>query len=78
VEVNMKKWLVAEFVDDYPGTHYYTCYDIIEAENEEEAVEKYNEKHECSYFYGECIGEFDEKTGNVIVPVTHFIPEYGK
>ena len=73
----MKKYLVATWNDVEAG-NYHSCYDIIEAENEEEAEEKYNEKHECSYFYGDCIGEFDEETGNVIIPVTHFIPKYGK
>lgn len=77
----MKKYLVAKLIDDGPAdemTIYHSGYDIIEAENEKEAEEKYNEKHECSYFYGDCIGEFDEETGNVIIPVTHFIPKYGK
>ena len=73
----MEKYLVATFYDVEAGDQY-GCYDIIEAENEEEAVKKYNEKHKCHYFYGTCIGVLDEEMGNVIIPVTHFIPEYKK
>ena len=73
----MKKWLCATFYDVEAGNEWGR-YDIIEAETKEEAVAKYDEKHESNYFYGSCVGEFDEKTGNLIIPVTHLIPRYGK
>lgn len=50
----------------------YSDYDIIEANDEAEACEKYNKKHNCSYYYGACIGEYNEKEGIVTVPISHF------
>ena len=35
----------------------YQDFDIIEAETQDEAREKYNKKHDCSYFYGTCLAE---------------------
>lgn len=53
----------------------YSGYQIIEAETEKEAEKEYNSKNECSYYYGKCLGEFDENTGNVTVPLGIFINE---
>lgn len=73
----MKKWLVATLVDDGLEDRYVN-YDIIEAETLKEAEVKYNRKHNCSYFYADCIGEFNEETEMVNVSVRHFIPRYRK
>lgn len=70
----MKKYLVALAsggVMEQPD-FTYSDYDIIEAQDENEACEKYNQKHNCSYFYGACIGEYNEQEGTVTVPISHF------
>lgn len=33
----------------------YENYDAIEADNEQSALKIYNEKHNCSYFYGTVV-----------------------
>lgn len=35
----------------------YNDFDVIEANTKEEAVEKYNTKNNCSFFYGSCLAE---------------------
>lgn len=51
----------------------YSDYQIIEAETEEEAKKKYDSINKCSYYYGECLGEYDGRTGKVSVPIAIFI-----
>jgi hypothetical protein len=38
---------------------YYTDGQLIEAENKKQAVEIYNKKNNCSYFYGDVVAELD-------------------
>ena len=73
----MKKYLVAlaEGGTMEQPRIMYSDYQIIEAETEEKAEEKYNSKNNCSYYYGECLGEYDENTGLVSVPIAIFIKE---
>jgi hypothetical protein len=55
----MNKYLVALSVGglmEMPEITYQD-FDIIEAETQDEAREKYNKKHDCSYFYGTCLAE---------------------
>jgi len=35
----------------------HQSFDIIEAQTQDEAKEKYNKKHNCSFFYGTCLAE---------------------
>ena len=35
----------------------YSDFEVIDADSIEEAVEKYNKKNNCSYFYGTCVAE---------------------
>ena len=77
MEVKMKKWIVALVIED--GTKVlYDCYEVIEAQSNEEAIKKYNEKHKCNFFSATCVGEIDEETGTVNVSVKHFIRDYKK
>jgi hypothetical protein len=57
------------------STITYSKYQIIEAETEEDAVKEYNSKNNCSYYYGKCLGEYNESTGRVEVSVSIFIKE---
>ena len=55
----MNKYLVALSVGglmEMPETTYQD-FDIIEADSQDESLEKYNKKHRCSYFYGTCLAE---------------------
>ena len=55
----MNKYLVALSVGglmEMPEITYQD-FDIIEANSRDEAREKYNKKHNCSYFYGTCLAE---------------------
>ena len=73
----MKKYLVAleeGGLMEEPNITY-SAYQLIEAESEEEAEAIYNRKNECSYFYGTCLGEYDENTGKVLLPLSIFIKE---
>lgn len=38
---------------------YYRDYQIISADNDEEARNKYNELNNCSYFYGDVVVRLD-------------------
>ena len=71
----MKKYLVAlaSGGEMENPTITYSRYQLIEAETEEKAEEKYNSINNCSYYYGECLGEYDESTGKVSVPIAIFI-----
>ena len=73
----MKKYLVAlaNGGEMENPTITYSKYQIIEAETEEAAEEEYNRKNNCSYYYGECLGEYNESTGKVEVPVSIFVKE---
>ena len=56
------KFLVATMVGglmEMPKISYEN-FDIIEAENEDQACAIYNEKYGCSYFYGSCIAIKEE------------------
>lgn len=53
----------------------YSKYQIIEDETEEDAVKEYNSKNNCSYYYGKCLGEYNESTGRVEAPVSIFVKE---
>jgi len=72
----MKKYLVALYHGIESGNlvAYYTNFVIIEAENSKEAVRMYNEKHECSYWYGACIGEIQGET--LLLPLNEHRPKY--
>lgn len=35
----------------------YENFDVIEANSKKEAEDKYNKKHNCSYFYGCCLAK---------------------
>ena len=41
---------------------YYEKFQIIEAENSEQARKIYNEKNHCNYFYGRTICEYNDRT----------------
>ena len=73
----MKKYLVALATGgemENPRITY-SKYQIIEAETEEDVVKEYNSKNNCSYYYGKCLGEYNESTERVEVPVSIFIKE---
>jgi len=55
----MNKYLVALRVGGLMGMPEitYQDFDIIEANSRDEAQEKYNKIHNCSYFYGACLAE---------------------
>ena len=60
----MKKYLVALTVGgimEMPNISYSEL-ELIEATDEKEACKIYDEKHNCSYFCGSCIGMYNEKT----------------
>ena len=64
----MNKYLVALSVGglmEMPEITYQD-FDIIEADNQDEARERYNEKHNCSYFYGTCLAEKVDGKVNVL------------
>ena len=71
----MKKFLVATwFGGPTQDTYfYYDKYQVIEAETADEAVKNYNKLNKRAYFYAHCIGEIDENTKTVAVPVEFFI-----
>jgi hypothetical protein len=50
----------------------YQKHQIISADSPEDAVEIYNQKNGCSYFYGKCLGEYNEETEMVSVPISFF------
>lgn len=55
----MNKYLVALSVGgtmEIPEITYQN-FDIIEANDQDKAMEKYNKIHNCSYFYGTCLAE---------------------
>ena len=65
----MKKFLVALAVGgliEQPNFSYCD-YDLIEATTEKEAVEIYNKKHKCSYFYGRCLGCYNPETDELSI-----------
>ena len=65
----MKTFLVALMsggVQEQPE-FTYSRYQLIDAENKEEAVTIYNEKNRCSYYYGHVIGEVIN--GSITVPI---------
>ena len=70
----MKKFLVAQAVGGLAGMPGFKYYDhqIISANSPEDAVEIYNKKNNFSYFYGKCLGEYNEETGMVCVPISIF------
>ena len=55
----MNKYLVALSVGGLMEMPEITHqdFDIIEADSRDEALEKYNKIHDCSYFYGTCLAE---------------------
>ena len=57
--IGSKRYLVATrcggIMED-PEIHY-TNYQIINANSEKEAVSKYNDINDCSFYYGEVIKE---------------------
>ena len=60
----MKKYLVALTVGgtmEIPNISYSEL-ELIETTDEKRACEIYDEKHNCSYFYGSCIGIYNEET----------------
>ena len=64
----MNKYLVALSVGglmEMPEITYQD-FNIIEADSQDEAREKYNKKHNCSYFYGTCLAEKVEGKVNVL------------
>lgn len=68
----MKTYLIALATGGEMGNPKieYHNFEAIEANSESEAVEIYNKKHECAYYYGRCIGEI---IGNkVLVDINYF------
>lgn len=64
----MKKYLVALRVGgtlEMPEVNYHD-FEIIEANSQDEAREKYNKIHNCSYFYGICLAENINGKTNVL------------
>lgn len=64
----MNKYLVALSVGglmEMPEITYQD-FNIIEADSQDEAREKYNKKHNCSYFYGTCLAEKVDGKVNVL------------
>lgn len=64
----MNKYLVALSVGglmEMPEITYQD-FDIIEANSQDEAREKYNKIHDCSYFYGTCLAEKVDGVINVL------------
>ena len=71
----MKKFLVATAnggLMEQPEITY-DDYQIIEANDSDEACEIYDRKNNCSFFHGECIGEYNEKDQTVAVPISIFM-----
>lgn len=64
----MNKYLVATATGglmEMPDVTY-ELYDIIEAEDREEACKAYNKKHDCDFFYGTVMAENIGDTTTVI------------
>lgn len=64
----MNKYLVALSVGGLMEMSEITYhdFDIIEAETQDEARERYNKKHNCSYFHGTCLAEKVDGKINVL------------
>ena len=57
--MTMNRYLIATSVGglmEMPNITYED-FDVIEANTRDEALEKYNKKYNCSYFYGTCLAE---------------------
>lgn len=74
----MKKWLVAYSEGgtlNLNEVKYKWCH-VIEAVNQREAVKQYEQIYNCSsVFLVCCLGEYNENTGMVQVPISIFIDE---
>jgi hypothetical protein len=58
------KFLIAIFEGGLPemeGRFSYTEKEEIEAETKEKALEIYESKHDCSYFYAEVLAEINKE-----------------
>ena len=55
----------------------YMNFDIIKAKDEETACEIYDIKHNCNYFYGDCVGIYNPKTNKVALKRKYIKREYG-
>ncbi len=49
----------------------YEDYQIIEADNDKEAEDIYNQINECEYYYGHCVGKVVEINGEecIVIPI---------
>lgn len=66
----MKKYLIGTHVGgimELPEYHFESPYNVILANNEIEACEKYNKINNCSYFYGAVICIVDERWNTLSV-----------
>ena len=60
---NGKRYLVGTLLGglmEDPDFRFDAPFDFIDADSELEAVRAYNQKHQCSYFYGAVICEIIE------------------
>ena len=62
----MKKYLIATVNDQGGYDTRYTDYDSIKAEDGDEALELYNKKFNCNYFYGSIMATKDENDKIII------------
>lgn len=55
----------------------YEDYQIIEATNEKEAEDIYNQVNECEYYYGHCVGTVVEINGEecIVIPIKNLKTE---
>lgn len=67
----MAKYLVAMVIGSLedPPEFEFTTKQIIEASSKEEAEKIYNELNNCKFFYGKCVGEYNEATKTVSIPI---------
>jgi|TARA_Y100000310_G_scaffold130972_1_gene130179 hypothetical protein len=49
--------------------HHYQDYQIIKANSEEKAVEEYNKKNKCDFYYGYCFGVVEDGTVTIDVDI---------
>ena len=59
----MNKYLIATMIGGLIEQLkvFYEKPDIIEADNQDDALDIYNKKYNCSYFYGACAAFKDEQ-----------------
>ena len=68
-----KKYVVALLTGGVPEqpNFAYEDYQVIEANNEEEAEDIYDNINDCEYYFGHCVGSVVEINGEecIVIPI---------